>query len=120
MQLAFMRALWDLGEATASRVQEKLLELGHEFAPTTVATVLRRMEKKQLVAFEKRGRVLVYRAAVDRAEMTASAFSRLSDALYGGNVGALLSQLVSSEQVTPDDLETIDNLIKAKEKDASQ
>jgi predicted transcriptional regulator len=66
VQLAFMRALWEVGEGSVAAVQDALERSGRKLAPTTVATVLRRLEAKGWVAHREEGRVLLYRAAVSR------------------------------------------------------
>ena len=46
LQLGLLRILWDRGEATATDVHAALLEQDRELAPTTVSTMLSRLEKK--------------------------------------------------------------------------
>ena len=56
LQLAVLRALWTLGEAAVPEVQAHLGGEGRRLAPTTVATLLRRMEKKGWVHHREEGR----------------------------------------------------------------
>jgi BlaI family transcriptional regulator, penicillinase repressor len=114
-QLAFMQALWDLGEATVADVQEHLTTSGRKLAPTTVATVLRRLEAKGWVAHREAGRGFVYRATASRQETSGRLLERLTGALFGGNVPALVSHLLDSRGVSQGDLEQIKTLIAAKE-----
>ncbi len=116
MQLAFMRALWELGEANVAQMQAQLATNGQILAVTTVATVLRRMEKKSWVAHRSEGRQFVYRAVLSQEKMGASVLSRITDALYGGNVGALLAQLIGSDSVDAADLAEVKRLIADKER----
>jgi predicted transcriptional regulator len=64
LQLAIVRALWELGEGAVSDVLAEVAKNGRELAPTTVATVLRRLEKDGWVEHRERGRQFVYRARV--------------------------------------------------------
>ncbi len=48
LQLDVLRALWAAGTASASQVHETLSER-RQLAPTTVATLLKRLEKRGLV-----------------------------------------------------------------------
>ena len=120
MQLAFMRALWAQREGSVSEIQERLLKMGHDFAPTTVATVLRRMEGKGLVRHRKAGRQFIYSAARSQETMAESALRRISRSLFGGSVSALLCQLVQSDDVSDEDLLAIKKLIEDKEKRAHE
>src|SRR5262245_36930680 len=114
MQLAFMRALWKLREGSVAEVQAELAAQGQSLATTTVATVLRRLEAGRYVTHRRDGRQFVYRARVTQQALGGRALERLSTSIYGGNVGALLSQLLGSLAVTPDELAEVQRLIDAK------
>ena len=58
LQLRIMRVLWELGPATVAEVQERVG--GEPLAYTTVATMLRKMEDRRLVAHRQEGRRFVY------------------------------------------------------------
>jgi len=114
-QLAFMRVLWDRGEATAQDVQAALAEQGHALAPTTVATVLTRLERKGLVAHRRSGRQFVYRASANEQEIRRSMLARLTDFFFGGDPDALVSHLTAGRGLGEDDLEEVRRLIAEKE-----
>jgi predicted transcriptional regulator len=116
LQLAIMQALWSLGEAGVPEVQGQLEQQGRRLAPTTVATLLRRMEKKGWVAHREQGRAFLYRATGSRHEVSGRLLDRMTGALFGGDVSALVSQLLDSQSVTARDLARIKRLIESKEK----
>jgi BlaI family penicillinase repressor len=116
IQLGFMQALWELGEGSVSDVQAYLERTGRKPAPTTVATVLRRLEAKGWVAHRDGGRGFIYRAAVTREEVTGSLVDRLTGAFFGGDVPALVSHLLDSRAVSKRELAEIKRLIEAKER----
>ena len=115
VQLAFMRALWDLEEGTGREVQQALSGLGRALAPTTVATVLGRLEKRGLVTHRKKGRQYIYRATVTQQEMQRSVLSRVTDTLFRGDITALFSHLLSTRDIGPGDLARVKALIEARE-----
>ena len=53
LQLDLMRVLWERGEATVAEVRDELA--GRDLALTTVATVLSRLEKQDVVARRMEG-----------------------------------------------------------------
>lgn len=114
-QLAFMRVLWNQGEATAQAVQAALAEQGHALAPTTVATVLTRLERKGLVAHRRSGRQFVYRARAGEQEIRRSMLARLTDFFFGGDPEALVSHLTAGRGLGEADLEEVRRLIAEKE-----
>ena len=80
LQLEFMRVLWEAGEGTVADVQDRLQAGGRALAPTTVSTVLRRLESQGWVSHRERGRQFIYRAAVSRDDATGDMLDRLRDA----------------------------------------
>lgn len=116
LQLSILRVLWSLGEASVPDVQARLDADGRRLALTTVATLLRRMEKKGCVAHREQGRAFLYSAVGSRHEVTGRLIDRMTGALFDGDVSALVSHLLDSRQVTARDLARIKRLIESKEK----
>ena len=112
LQLALLRILWDRGEATAAQVHAQVCESDRELAPTTVATVLSRLEKRGLVKHRTRGRQYVYRAAVAEQDVRRSMLRRVTDFFFGGETSALLSHLVGSDHVDDQALAEIRRLLR--------
>ena len=110
LQLSILQVLWDRGEATT---QEIWHVVSHErpLAQTTVATILSRLERKQVLTHRRRGRQYVYRATVSRAEVRRSKVRDLTETLFGGDTGALLSHLVRTDEVDPGELERMREML---------
>lgn len=119
-QLAFMRVLWDRGEATAQEVQAALAEQGLGLAPTSVATVLTRLERRGLVSHRRRGRQYVYQARTDEQEIRRSMLARLTDFFFGGDPEALVSHLTAGQGLGQDDLEEVRRLITERERQSRE
>ncbi|MCB2156706.1 BlaI/MecI/CopY family transcriptional regulator [bacterium] len=119
LQLAILRVLWARGEATVNQVQEDLAA-ERSLALTTVATVLTRIDKKGLVSHRTEGRQYVYRAEVSEAEVRGSVLSDLTEQLFSGDVTALVSHLLSEQEITPGDLAQVKALIERKEADSRE
>lgn len=110
LQIALMRVLWDRGEATVADIAEALRP-GRELAPTTIATLLSRLEKRGVVRHVSQGRQYLYRPRVSEGEVRHSMVSGLTDLLFGGDVAALMSHLLDAGSVRPGDLEKVRALI---------
>jgi len=106
LQLAIMQVLWTAGEATVSEVHRALFA-ARGLAPTTIATMLRKMEQKGLVRHRPEGRQFVYRADLERSDVHRSMVSELVERLFAGDPRALLSHLVAEGEV---DLAELDSL----------
>lgn len=114
LQLAVMRALWARGEATATEVQGDLA-LERKLAPTTVATLLRRLEKRGLVAHSSVGRQFVYRAVVAEDEATGAMVDELKQRLFEGDAAQLVHHLIARGELEAGDLARVRALIDAAE-----
>jgi predicted transcriptional regulator len=115
LQYAIMRVLWDEGEASAARVLEALPKADRR-APTTIATMLSKMERKGVVDHRVEGRVFVYRPTVSRQEVHRTMVGDLMDRLFEGDVTALVSHLLSEREVDPAELAELSRLIAEHKK----
>jgi BlaI family transcriptional regulator, penicillinase repressor len=114
LQIALLRVLWERGEATVSEIAEALRP-ARELAPTTIATLLSRLEKRGVVRHTAQGRQYVYRARVSEGEVRRSMVSGLTDLMFGGDVAALMSHLLDAGSVRPGDLEKVRSLVAEAE-----
>lgn len=119
LQLAILDVLWDRGEASTQEVWEAIQAV-RSLALTTVATLLSRLEKKGVLTHRQDGRQYVYRATVTRSEVRSSKIRNLTDTLFGGDPAALVSHLVRAEDVDPDELARIRELIDVAEADEAE
>lgn len=117
LQLSLLQALWRRGQATVQEVQQ---DLARPLALSTVATLLGRLEKKGLVAHRVDGPRYVYRSLVTEPDVQRTVveeLTSLADGLFEGDVAALVSHLLTSRDVAPDDLARVKALIEAKERE---
>jgi BlaI family transcriptional regulator, penicillinase repressor len=119
LQLAIMRVLWEAGEASAADVHRALWD-ERGLAPTTIATMLVKMERKGVVTHRSQGRRYVYRATVTESEVTRSMVGQLADRLFQGDVHALVSHLISEHEIDADELAELRAMIDEKEKGESR
>ena len=114
LQHAIMRILWQNNEATVAEVHEVLFsERG--LAPTTIATMLRKMEDKGVVAHRVEGRQFVYRPIVSENAIRSSMVGELLDRLFAGDPAALVSHLVADREIDRDELARLRSLLGAEE-----
>lgn len=115
LQMAIMRVLWDSGEATVAEVQTVLQTQNRELAPTTVATMLSRLEKRSLLTHRTENRQYVYRPLVSEREVRRSMVRDLVGQLFQGDVKALVSHLVRESEIDETDLNELKKMIAEKE-----
>jgi BlaI family transcriptional regulator, penicillinase repressor len=114
-QLRILRVLWDRAEATVADVHHALGSRPR-LAYTTVATMLRKMEARGLVAHRTEGRTFVYRAAVAEERISRRMTGHLLDRLFEGSLVSMLSHLLTAREVSPEELEELERLIAERKR----
>ena len=115
LQLKILQVLWERGESTVAEMQTSL-DGGSDLAYTTVATMLRKMEVKNLVGHRAEGRVFFYKALVAEEEVTRGMAADLVDRLFAGSLSDLVSHLLTTQEVSRDELERIERLVEERKK----
>ena len=119
LQLAIMRVLWERGEATVAAVHEGL-ERAWRRAPTTIATMLTKMEKKGVVEHRVDGRQFVYRPTISERDVRRSMVSDLTRRLFEGDAAALVSHLIDEKRIDAEELAALRELLDARESEAGE
>ena len=113
LQLAILQELWRSGESAVSDVHAALYPT-RQLAPTTIATMLKKMEARGLVAHRTEGRRFLYRPAVTEDHVTHEMVADLTDRLFEGNAADLVSYLLR-EHIDAEELDELNKLIASAE-----
>lgn len=105
LQLAILRTLWQQGDVSVADVHAALSDRG--LALTTIATMLRKMEEKGLVAHRENGRQFLYRAKVAPDLVQKNLVSDLVTRLFDGDPLELVNHLLREGEI---DLGELDDL----------
>jgi len=111
LQLRIMQVLWSAGQATVAEVQERLE--GEPLAYTTVATMLRKMEDRELITHREEGRRFIYEPAVSAETVTRSMADDLVDRLFSGSLADAMSHLLENREVSRHELAELQALIES-------
>jgi len=110
LQLAILRVLWERREASVSDVHEAL-EAERGLAPTTIATMLVKLEKKGVVRHRAEGRRFIYSPTLSESEVRRSMVDELTSRLFLGSPTALVSHLLSEHEIEPAELDELRALV---------
>ena len=80
-------------------------------APTTIATMLKKMEAKGVVTHRTEGRKFLYRPTVSEADVRRTMVGDLTERLFRGEVTALVSHLLAEHEIDPDELRQLEALL---------
>lgn len=110
-----MEVLWSAGNGTVSEVLAAV-KTPKPLAFNTVQTMLRILEQKGFVRHKEEGRAFRYFPLVDKAQASRSAVHSVVRRFFG-SPGALALNLLQSEDLTPEELARIRQLIDRAEDD---
>lgn len=115
LQHAIMQVLWSRGEEMAvAEVHEALLD-ERGLAPTTIATMLKKMEAKGVVDHREEGRRYLYSPTISEGQVRRSMVGELTRRLFDGRPSELVSHLLHEHSLDADELDALKRLIAEKE-----
>ena len=109
-ELELMHILWRLGEGSVHDVLAALPE-DRPLAYTSVSTMLRILEQKEMVSARKQGRGHRYSPTMSREDYEATSVNHLLDNLFEGAPLALVARLLESRDLTNDELDELRGLL---------
>lgn len=109
-----MDAVWDRAPQTA---QDIVAALGTQFdwAPATIKTMLHRLVKKGVLAYEQDGPRYIYRSRVKRAACVREEGRSFLQRVFHGEPTALLAHFLKSSRLSPDDIAELRRILDEQE-----
>lgn len=109
-ELDIMSVLWELGEATANEVRDRV---DPKLAYTGISSMIRTLETKGYVSHRRgEGKTHVYFPVIEPEAAGESALGRVLDKIYGGSPIKLLAHLVDQRRLSEKELARMRELLK--------
>lgn len=116
-ELDVMIALWNgHGEMTRSEIED-FMKRKKKLAPTTILTLLSRLEKKKFVSVKKEGKANLYRALVTQEQYQQQEGKHVLEKLYGNSLKNFVATLYQGKQIDQSDIEELEAFLQELEKD---
>ena len=110
-ELDIMAVLWRLGSGTVNEVWDGLED---DLAYSTVLTMLRTLEGKGHVRHEEEGKAFRFHPVTQPEDAGSGALDRVLDKIYQGSRELLVTRLLADEEVSPDELRRIRELLNER------
>ncbi|HEX3890541.1 MAG TPA: BlaI/MecI/CopY family transcriptional regulator [Verrucomicrobiae bacterium] len=114
-----IKAVWDNEPCDAPAIQEKLFKKT-EWTYSTVRTLMDRMTAKKLLTAEKVRNLTLYRSAVTREQAQRGELLYALKHAFNGALTPMVQCLIESRDLSAEDLEKLESLIKARKKSAKK
>jgi predicted transcriptional regulator len=111
VELELMTILWRINEGSVGQVIAELPK-GRELAYTSVSTILRILEQKNIVGTRKEGRGHIYIPLMSKAEYESKTVRHVVDNIFDGAPITLIKRLLDTVSINDEELEEIKNLIE--------
>ena len=110
-----MKIVWKYAPINTNEITDKLLETT-AWSPKTIQTLIKRLVKKGVLAYEKQSRIFVYTPLVKENEYIGHESNSFLKRFYGGNITAMLSAYIDNDRLTESEIETLRSLLSDKSK----
>ncbi len=109
-ELELMTILWRLGEGSVADVIEQLPK-ERDLAYTSVSTIMRILEQKEILKTRKEGRGHIYTPQLKKNDFEAKTVKHVVERVFDGTPVALVRQLLDSVKLDEKDLKELRKLI---------
>lgn len=103
--------LWEKKSMTIAEITKELSE-STGWTRFTVITLLKRMLEKGAVSYDQKGRTKYFSPAIDKSEAENEEVESLLDRVYNGNAGLLISNIITSDRLTEEQIEELRKLFQ--------
>lgn len=111
VELELMNILWKLGEGSVNEVIAQLPK-GRELAYTSVSTILRILEQKDVLKTRKEGRGHVYIPVLQKVQYESKAVRHVVDKVFDGTPLAMVKQLLGSVKISDAELDELKKMVR--------
>lgn len=109
-ELELMTILWKLGEGSVADVIAQLPK-ERDLAYTSVSTILRILEQKEVLKTRKEGRGHIYIPQLKKNDFESTTLKNVVDRVFDGTPVALVRQLLDTVKLNEQDLKELKTLI---------
>ena len=117
-ELRLMKILWRRGVSAVTDLVAALPE-GEALAYNSVLTTIRILEQKGFVEHRQEGRAFVYRPCIAEHEASRSEVRHVLSRFFGDSRERLLLSLLGDDEIAPDELERLKEVIRSAAADAN-
>lgn len=117
-ELDVMIALWHgHREMTRSEIEE-FMNKKKKLAPTTILTLLSRLEKKNFVSIKKAGKAYLYSALVSQEDYQQQEGKYVLEKLYDNSLKKFVATLYRGKQINQNDIYELESFLRKLNKDS--
>lgn len=114
-ELDIMLVLWNHQPPMCRADIEFIINEKKSLAPTTILSLLTRLEKKQFVAVEKQGKMNLYTPLISQEEYQQSESRNVLEKLYGNSLKKFVTSLYQGKKINQEQIRELNDFIQELE-----
>ena len=91
---------------------EKLVNVKKQLAPTTILSLLTRLENKSFVSVEKQGKMNLYTPLVSQEDYQANESKNVLEKLYGNSLKKFVTSLYQGKKISSEEIHDLSDFLK--------
>ena len=115
-ELELMLIIWEAEEPVSRMEIEEKMDTGREVVPSTILSLLSRLEERGFVKREKRGKINYYSPLVQREPYLKETGKNLLKKMFGGSLSNFAKALYMGEELSEDDIRELQEFVDSKTK----
>lgn len=116
-ELELMMIIWDSDEPISRIEIEEKMDKDREVVPSTLLTLLARLEDRGFIRHEKRGKVNYYSAIVDKEPYLKETGKNFLKKMFKGSLADFAASLYMGGELSDDDIKELQRFIDSKSKE---
>lgn len=115
----FMEILWELGEGSVHDIIARL-PANRDLAYTSVSTILRILQQKNILSARKIGRQHIYKPRLSKQAFAKHSVEKLVKHVFAGDSVQLVAHLIDKDRLSTDEISALQKLLDDKKKVATK
>lgn len=108
-----MKLVWKKAPISTTEVVEELAKTT-SWKPKTIQTLLARLVKKSILAYQKEGRVFVYTPIIEESTYLEQESETFLKRFYNGTLGSMVVSFLEEERLSQDEIKTLRDMLERK------
>ena len=114
-ELDIMLVLWNHTPPMNRMEIEKVINTKKSLAPTTILSLLARLEAQNFVEVTKQGKINLYTPLVSQSDYQAHESQSVLEKLYGNSLKKFVTSLYQGKKVSPEEIQDLSDFLKELE-----
>lgn len=114
-ELDIMLVLWNHTPPMNRMEIEKVINTKKSLAPTTILSLLARLEAKNFVEVTKQGKMNLYTPLVSQSDYQAHESQSVLEKLYGNSLKKFVTSLYQGKKVSSEEIQNLSDFLKELE-----